>query len=387
VENYTNTNTKDDSVEDFVFTDGDYDDDECTKVPENVDEEVEEHTSKDVWGDEYALEQRIGSEAPQNGGTEEGNGEADLPKEELKEKSNISMESWSHPLKGSIDVISFEEFGRAKYQYVPILDPDGELSGCYMVFFKYTKPNETSWIIGNTLLSSQYNIVVTDKIVKELSKEIDLTESNVYVNPFMSCYTAKTGKNKISIFKEDIDKQVFELVTGISSSEMDNLSTDVEMYIINSYNGTRSVKIIYTLAFIDPNLSGKCCYRDFFSLENYKIKFVHKGGSVSQASSILENIEECCENSITILRNTKDRVVNMKLEEFATEVSKKFRKPEQDIFNTLWCSLPSDKSLLSLSTVASKVLSDNYDVDVHNKLSAFMGKYIRTIMKNKEIDV
>ena len=302
--------------------------------------------------------------------------------EELSFEDNES--SWSHKLRGMSEPFVFNEFNVGQYQYIPIKDPNGDPSGYFTVFYRDVDMKD-KWIIGNTLLSPQYNIVLTEKIIEELAEEITMTEGNKYVYPFITCYTAKSEKRDIKYFQDDCDKKVFQFITGMEPDDMERLNASVEMYIINSYNGTRSVKIIYTVSFEDkthPNVDTS--YMDFFTLENYGVRFIHKGGSVTEASKTLETIEESLQSSISTLKNIKERVGGMKIDHFASEVSSRFKKPEQIVFQSYWESLPQeDKSLLSLSLIASKVLHGNYDVITHNKLSSFLGKHIRKVSEDK----
>lgn len=298
--------------------------------------------------------------------------------DDVEEKEEKTEPDWAHSLSDVTGVLEFEEFGKYKYQYMPVLNPDGEQTKYYVAFFKDVAES-TSWVTAAGLLSSQYAVVMSEKIAEELSKNLTLQNRRIRGNPFLLSYYAETDKADIKIFEDDCAKTIFQLISGMDPAVLEKAASRVALTFINSYNGTRGVKIDYALN-LASNVEGMK-YHDYFILSHFGHKFKHRTANISNITTDLMNIQDYCDISITSLKQVKERVVGKSLDDFATEVGKKFGLSSKKLFSSYWSMIPPDqKNLLSLLIITSRVLDSEYTPKTHANLYNVIRPAVHDVM-------
>ena len=329
--------------------------DESKGIIEIEDDEIQEETINDlVATDEIETSESIVQKA----------------EEEMDTKS---IPQWCTKLSSvDKDGILINEFDKQQYKFYQIINPDGEKTNYFSVHCKET--GSEKWKTVNGLLSGNYVVTNVEEFINTLSKNIEFEDAAVIkCQPFYLSWNGKTTKS-IEYFDDDISKMIFSIVSGTPVTDLENVSSYIQIQINNSYNGTRSVMLNYDIVNTGLFEGVEIKYVDHFSLSKYKNKIAHKGGLL-EIKETLEDVQQYVDASKTrMMSYTED--IDKVVEKVADSLpSEKLRKS----LYSLWDNIQGDfKNLFYLSVITSIVLNAcdnlNYVMSSSDKISNIFNK-------------
>lgn len=287
--------------------------------------------------------------------------------------------SWVLPLRGSnADDRHFVEFARHEYQFDEIMDPDGNPSGKFAVFYRdlARSPENRRWETLKGMLSGLYTIAKAQEFYAAIHSQMRFAEDPVVAgSPFTLVCSNKTNQS-INMFNDEAMKTIFCLVTGIDENVLNTTRSRVSLSIVNTYDGTRSIHTDYVIDTVVNGLE----MRDYFILANHSHTFAHITHSLGSVSADVANVQDYYNSAITVLKNHTAGIDNI-----VSNICKRMKKIARNQMNSYWESMPAEnKNLLFALVLASHCLHNNYDVNQHKDLRGYIGNVVNSVFASAE---
>ena len=279
---------------------------------------------------------------------------------------------WCVKLGNTSSNITVTEFDKQQYKFSQVMDPNGEKSNYFTVHCK--EAGSEKWKTVNGVLSNNYVVTNVEEFINALKRNVSFEgDAVIKCQPFYLSWNGKTTKS-IEYFDDDISKTIFSIVSGASVTELENISSYIQIQISNSYNGTRSVMLNYDIVNVGMFEGSSISYVDHFSLSKYRNKIAHTGGLL-EVKETLEDVQEYVDAAKTRMLNyTED--IDTVVEKVANSMpSEKLKKS----LYSLWDNIQGDfKNLFYLSVITSIVLNscDNlsYVMTASDRISNIFNK-------------
>ena len=289
--------------------------------------------------------------------------------------------TWTISLKDVNHGVIVTDFNES-YQYSRVLDPTSNPTDKFLVFHKTTQNNETKWETMSGLLSNRYVVASLTDFIDILKTAIQFENDPViYVEPF-KCSWHTTTPHVVSLFGNDeASKLIFSLVSGINYESMENLITKLAIHVSNSYDGTRSLRLDYTI-FIsgiakNSETTKEFKFHDYFTLSNYSNNIIHTS-QLENLSTDLTTVVEKLNGNIEILKG-----ITVDADKYADAIVKCFKKDNKLQFISYYENLtPADKNLYTILLLTSIVIDKNYSSSVLNKIRGEVDSIFSTIFRN-----
>jgi len=304
------------------------------------------------------------------------------PVELVQKVDTVNSTGWTFSLRDMTSIgVSIKEFGQ-EYQYKEILTPNNEKTGLYTVCCLLE--GSTKWVPLNGVLTRKYVIASSEKFINLLQDKIKLTEEpKVYIEPFRSTWLGSTNYD-IKTFDDDDASMIFSIITGIDGIKLSSVKSKLNIAVVNSYNGSRSLRLDYVVNTIgsinnsDSSSNTTHKMKDFFTLCNFSSKFIH-AGSLQEIDTDVTSIQANVDHTIQKLKS-----YNTNIEDIIEKISKNFKKETRDHFQGQCSNLqPAYKNLYFILLITSVLLERNYTVLQHINIQSTVDKLNRIIFKTK----
>lgn len=327
------------------------------------------------------LEDAIGSIASNDGDI----GHSEEPaqeeqQEEIMEEDNLQPDnSWFFALSNVPKFLKIVEYDQT-YIFSRIVDPQGNYSNKFNVFFKEGNIDDANWITLNGVLTDRYVAASLEKFIEVVTSGVNLIgEPVIKREPWKSIWFGKTDTN-IQYFDDETSGIVFSLITGVDLAVINNLSSNLSIVVSNSYDGKRSLRLDYNI-----NTSGSITVDgqlqevnivDYFSLGKFSHNVNHTTG-LAEVSTDLTSIQNNVTATINTLKNYRTN-----LNDIIESISSSFKKEARHQFNSLCENLVDDyRSLYYVLILASVALSNNYSVSEHMVIRSKIDNLYRRVFR------
>jgi hypothetical protein len=181
---------------------------------------------------------------------------------------------------------------------------------------------------------------------------------------------AKSDVKDFKVFDDDTEKFIFSLITGTKEPTLDKLSTSLGIVAVNSYNGTKSLCLNFTLNFTAKIGDKEVEFKDLFTLSKESFKVNHIGG-LNDVSRKIDDIENRIKENADKMKQYKEKDID----DIAQSVASRFSKGNKGKFMTYWEQLSVDnKNLYNVFLLASVCLFESFTpqeyVAVENRISS-----------------
>jgi hypothetical protein len=293
----------------------------------------------------------------------------------ISESQIAEQEGWVTPLNSVVEEFDLTEYGQV-YKYQRVKDPDSNDSKKFLVFCK--DGVEEDWITLPGLLSNRYHIASLEKFIERLQGQIEIEPNRIIKEPFKLEWRGKTSY-AINAFEDETAKLVFGIVSGLeieSIERIQNMEANLVVLTSNSYDGSRSLRLDYSLR-NKGIIDGKEFYTtDYFTLCNYSNSVIHTS-SLSTIASDLESIVSNIEPNIVRLKAVTEGLDNL-----AGIISKFYGKEERGQFDSIYENLAGEyKNLYILFMIASIILEKNYGIMKHQRIRGAFDTFISRIFR------
>lgn len=261
---------------------------------------------------------------------------------------------------------SFNEFDKLEVTYKQIMDPSGNPSNYYSTHTRI--PGSDTYYTSNTLLSHNYVVIHMDDLIKKIQAEMTIDQIDLKVSPFVIEWIAETEKTLRTI-ESQVQKDLFYIVSGFKSEEVFSANkTVIEMCISNSYDGKNSFHISFNFHFKQGDKS----IRDFFTINQFASKYIHKGLQIADIKDSIHRIEE--EKVIKSVNAMKEyKLTESDIKKIKSRMCKENRNKFDDILE----NFPESYNNLYYNLLClSGILNDNYTAAEHSGLTQITGKII-----------
>ncbi len=262
-----------------------------------------------------------------------------------------------------------------------MVDPVGEVSNKFLVFYKDHTKEEPKWETLVHLLSDQYTVALTEAAFENTVSNMEYGVSDININstPFRMVVSAETSC-PINLFQQEEMKIAFQIVTGIDPDQFRNISSKVIINIINTYNGTKKINRTYEIkTTADRGDDEHHSFRDYFLISTLNESFIHAENYLGRTTGALRTAQQALDNNIHVLNSITEGI-----ESISNYVCEKLSKEERSAFIDLWENIPANnKTLLMFIVLISYILerSENknkiYFTTVHQFIQSLISKKIK----------
>lgn len=287
---------------------------------------------------------------------------------------------------GDNDLI-IEEFGKQKYVYKHIKDPLGNNTGYFSCHCNNNNQKDDKgnliWYTKNQCLSKHYIVARVEELINNLKNKITIKDEKLYHSPFTVSWVGKTN-HKLKLFNNKYEQAIFDiLMFEDSEKEYSNLSNQIDMSVLNSYDGRSSIRLNYSVKMAIKDSDGKKSdFVDYFTLSLRSNKVSHKG-NLDEIKSSLSSIDENLENDINILKSYSPK----KFEDDVKTIASKLKEGKKAEFLSEYEKIKNKKNYNNLFYVLlllSKHLNDSYSSHQHLILIPVVDKIIKNASINYE---
>lgn len=363
---------------------------EETEVDETKTSESEniQDSKEDVTTPTPVKNKRGRGRPPKNKNSEESKTESkESETEKESEDKSEDKSPWVKELRDHTKTGLQLKDGTHTYYYKPITDPENIETGyfschCNIKDRTIPKSQQLEWHTKKMCLSKVYKPVVLSELIKELKNHIKYDNSTFNDNsPFLLTWRANIIDEEERHFENTGDKQLFDAITGLKSDdEFGNISENLDLCIVNSYDGTSTMKFNIVLSFKDDTNNS---FSDFFTLYNKKFRFHHKGGFGDLIKENLKDLNNIFDTNTKALKNYDER---KNVEKAYKELHLKFTREYKKDFSQLWDSIDDGyKNLYYLYLCASSVLSNKYSSFSHMNILPIVEKYTNLALQKQEL--
>lgn len=276
----------------------------------------------------------------------------------------------------------FTEFDKLEVVYKNITDPMGAKSNYFNVFSK--KSDSDKYNTSAITLSKKYVCINMEELIEKIKSSMTVDEINLHVSPFVVEWVGRTER-ELKAIESQVQKDLFSVVSGFKADSIFEIrDTQIELSISNSYDGKSSFQISFNFSFTLPN--GKI-YKDYFTINDFSNKYLHKGIQINDIQESIDNIDE---NQII---NTISAMKKYTLNETDIKyIRHKLNKENSKKFADFLDSCPEKYNNLYFSLLAlSNILNNNYSSDQRSGLNQVIrGITMRAIalnMSKKKVSV
>lgn len=267
------------------------------------------------------------------------------------------------------------EFGKQVYTYMPVFTAGNVRSNYYVsqcedslkVDAETKKPVE---FVSPGLLSNRYVVAIMEKFMGHLGNKISISNTVTYHYPFLVMCMSKSDIRDFKVFDDDTEKFIFSLITGTKEPTLDKLGTSLGVVAINSYNGTKSLCLNFSLNFTAKIGDKEIEFKDLFTLSKESFKVNHIGG-LNDVSRKIDDIENRIKENADKMKQYKEKDID----DIAQSIASRFSKGNKGKFMTYWEQLSVDsKNLYNVFLLASVCLFESFTpqeyVAVENRISS-----------------
>jgi hypothetical protein len=207
-----------------------------------------------------------------------------------------------------------------------------------------------------------------DDLIKKIQSEMSIDQIDLKISPFVIEWIAETEKTLRTI-ESQVQKDLFYIVSGFKSEEVFSANkTVIEMCISNSYDGKNSFHISFNFHFKQGDKS----IRDFFTINQFATKYIHKGLQIADIKDSIHRIEE--EKVIKSVHAMKEYKLT---ESDIKKIKSKMCKENRNKFDDILENFPESYNNLYYNLLClSGILNDNYTAAEHSGLTQVTGKII-----------
>jgi hypothetical protein len=294
---------------------------------------------------------------------------------EVNNKEESKNYTWSFPLSKIDSSLTLNESDKHSYIYRRVLNPFGETTKYFECFYE-NKDVPNKWDTANGLLSERYVAVSLDNMIKEITKVVKVTGNPIRkFEPFMSNYFLKT-EDSIEAFNDEESKFIFQLITGEKNDiVLNNLRSTNNIFISNSYNGTRSVKLDYVIKTECKSGNDVSSFIDYYTLGAYSKKLPHLRSGFEIISEEIKNVKD-------YYKTAKTKLISMtnEIDYIISIISNKMAKNSRELFNTYINNLSEEyKNLFYVLIITSIVIDREFSSKEHLNISTQIEKIFKGI--------
>ena len=277
------------------------------------------------------------------------------------------------------DIFVLDENIGQTYYYKQIINPDNEETGRYICFCKdcdiLRADGKPKVHIANGYLSSRYKIVRTGLLVEKICENLDVDNISTFHIPFQCLYWINTNTH-ISLFEYNTFLDTFKMILNLKD-EIDSIEVGISIIVFNSYNGTRSLKISYSPWYNIVTGNKKYKLRDLFILSNMFHTIKHVKTDIHNITNNMDNFIDIILENSQILKSsidTYDSMMGIISHSLNSNVEKSAFLGTCDSVNE------KDRNLLVLSIIASRFISENFDITTYVKISDLFLSYYKSLI-------
>lgn len=308
--------------------------------------------------------------------------QVNVVKQEVKKSSEDSkVADWGIKLIDAGDQdLTIEEFGKQKYTYKHIKDPLGNNTGYFSCHCNNNNQKDDKgnlvWHTKNQCLSKNYIVARVEDLISNLKKKVSIKGETVYHSPFTVSWFGKTN-HKLEMFDNKYERAIFDiLMFEDSEKEYSNVSNQINMGVLNSYDGRSSIRMNYSVKMAISDLDGNnSVFNDYFTLSLRSTKVSHKG-NLDEIKSNLDSIEDNLDEDIKILKSYSPK----NLEDHVKNIASKLKEGKKAEFLNQYSKIKEKKAydnLFYVLLLLSKHLGNSYSSAQHLTLIPVVDKIIK----------
>lgn len=301
------------------------------------------------------------------------------PDQTTEVTDEIATPMWSVPLatlgEEPLRLVDFQN----EYLYQRVKTPTNVDTDKFLVFHRESA--DVNWKVLNGLLTDRYVVVDLEQFITDFTSQINIPviDTNVKTMPFNAIWKGTLEDTEIDYFDNDeAAKTVFSIISGLETERLDELGKAIVLNLSNSYDGTKTMRLDYTVRLsakvVSENTTQEFEFSDLFTLTKYSNRSIHNQG----ITEVLPELSEIRNSTIETINQLKliDTGINDKIE----TLSKCFRKENKEVFVGYCDNLAAAyKNLYYVLIVASYVLSSNYTINEHYSARRISDKLIGSL--------
>ena len=267
-----------------------------------------------------------------------------------------------------------EDFGHT-YRYVNVFDPAGRQTDKWELFIQ--KPNSTVWQVVNGLLTNNYSVVPTERVLATIKSQLggDVRGERHFINgATMYCRFALQGYELEYAEKDDVTKMIFNLMTDI---DVDALTQEyiLSFNLINNLSGTQSLRLNYGFLcnLKSADKKNTLAINNMHVLKEFESILVHNS-QLNVNYVEVNNVKEAIGNQIEKFK--KIDISPEFLEEFKMMFPVKIVKEVFDI----WARITEEyRNMYYFTLIISAVSTSKEKIDFEVRSRNFIAEYIKEL--------
>lgn len=270
-----------------------------------------------------------------------------------------------------INNLEITEFNQQTYKFCKVKDPNGEYTDKFEVF---TRPvGSATWDILNGLLTERYSVARLEPFVESLSNSINLIGTpSARIDGFKSMWVGGL-QSPINLWDDESAKLVFALITGTPIEAIDNITTKLNVMVVNSYDGKGKLRIDYALKTTAQANGSSQEFHDYFSLVKFSSKVIH--------GQNLENVSADINTIMTNIQATVDVLKTISIEEndLVEKIAQRMPSDGKNALMSIWETMvPDIKNMYYLAIVSSIVLDKYWSLTGYTNARTVLEKAIQS---------
>lgn len=270
-----------------------------------------------------------------------------------------------------INNLEITEFGQQTFKFRKVKDPNDEYTDKFEVFTKQV--GSEHWDILNGLLTERYSVARLEPFVSSLSNSINVIGTpTARIEGFKSMWVGGL-QSPINLWDDESAKLVFALITGTPIEDIDNITTKLNVMVVNSYDGKGKLRIDYALKTTAQANGSAQEFHDYFSLVKFSSKVIH--------GQNLENVSADINTIMTNIVATAAQLKTVSIEDntLVEKIAQRMPSDGKNALMGIWETMvPDIKNMYYLAIIASIVLDKYWSLTGYTNARSVLEKAIQS---------